>query len=81
MILDVVFNHTAELSDQFEGYIVSQRGIDNQSYYWLNDENKAQNWTGCGNTLNLSRPETVQWVMDCLRYWVSEFHIDGFALI
>lgn len=78
VILDVVFNHTAELSDQFEGYIVSQRGIDNQSYYWLNDENKAQNWTGCGNTLNLSRPETVQWVMDCLRYWVSEFHIDGF---
>lgn len=78
VILDVVFNHTAELSDQYEGYIVSQRGIDNQSYYWLNDENKAQNWTGCGNTLNLSRPETVQWVMDCLRYWVTEFHIDGF---
>ncbi|HCH49501.1 MAG TPA: glycogen debranching enzyme GlgX [Proteus sp.] len=78
VILDVVFNHTAELSDQTEGYIVSQRGIDNQAYYWLNDENKAQNWTGCGNTLNLNRPETVQWVMDCLRYWVTEYHVDGF---
>nr|WP_314265782.1 glycogen debranching protein GlgX [uncultured Moellerella sp.] len=78
VILDVVFNHTAELGDRGNGYVLSLRGIDNRSYYWLDEDNRAQNWTGCGNTLNINRPETVQWVMDCLRYWVDEYHIDGF---
>jgi len=75
VILDVVFNHTAELDD--EGPVFSLKGIDKQSYYWL-DKHKLANWTGCGNTLKFTQPHTIAWVMDCLRYFVTEFHIDGF---
>lgn len=76
VILDVVFNHSAELDR--EGPTLSYRGIDNRSYYWLMDNGDYQNWTGCGNTLNLSAPGVVAQVVDCLRYWVESFHIDGF---
>ncbi|RWR02416.1 glycogen debranching protein [[Pantoea] beijingensis] len=76
VILDVVFNHTAELEES--GPTLSLRGIDNQSYYWLSEQGEYQNWTGCGNTLNLSHPDVMHWVLDCLRYWVDVCHVDGF---
>jgi isoamylase len=78
VILDVVFNHTAEGGDG--GPTLSMRGIDNQSYYRLlpHDLRQYINWTGCGNTLNMDHPEVLRMVLDCLRYWVSEMHVDGF---
>lgn len=76
VMMDVVFNHTAELDKQ--GPMLCQRGIDNQSYYWLNEQGDYHNWTGCGNTLNLSTPAVLRWVIDCLCYWVNECHVDGF---
>jgi glycogen operon protein len=75
VILDVVFNHTAELDVQ--GPTFSLRGIDNASYYVLNG-GEYENWAGCGNVLNLAHPRVLQYVMDCLRYWVQECHVDGF---
>ena len=78
VILDVVYNHTAE-TDEF-GPTLSWRGLDNASYYLLRpgDEARYENHTGCGNTLNLSHPRVLQMVMDSLRYWVQEMHVDGF---
>jgi len=78
VILDVVFNHTAEAGE--EGPTLSLRGIDNLSYYRLaaDDLRHNLNWTGCGNTLNLDHPAVLQMVLDCLRYWVAEMHVDGF---
>ena len=76
VILDVVYNHTAELDEA--GPTLSMRAIDNALYYHLNGEGEYHNWTGCGNTLNLAEPRVLQLVMDSLRYWVQEFHIDGF---
>ncbi|MDF1762231.1 MAG: glycogen debranching protein GlgX, partial [Oleibacter sp.] len=78
VILDVVFNHTAEGSRL--GPTLSFRGIDNLSYYRLQAEDKRFyiNDTGCGNTVNLSHPRVVQFVMDCLRYWVTVMGVDGF---
>jgi glycogen operon protein len=78
VVLDVVYNHTAE-TDEF-GPTLSFRGIDNQLYYHLQPENPAlyENWTGCGNCLNLAEPRVLQLVMDSLRYWVEEMHVDGF---
>ncbi|MEY8712909.1 glycogen debranching enzyme GlgX [Mangrovibacter phragmitis] len=76
VVLDIVLNHTAE-TDLY-GPTFSWRGIDNASYYWLQDNGDYHNWTGCGNTLNLSHPAVVDMVVDNLRYWVSEFHVDGF---
>ena len=76
VILDVVFNHTAELDAQ--GPTLSLRGIDNASYYSLNSKGEYENCTGCGNALNLKHPRAVQLVMDCLRYWAGECHVDGF---
>jgi len=76
VILDIVLNHTAEVD--VEGPTFSLRGIDNRSYYWLSERGDYQNWTGCGNTLNLSQPETVQFALECLRYWVETCHVDGF---
>jgi glycogen operon protein len=76
VILDVVFNHTAE-GDQ-RGPTISFRGIDNQTYYMLNPDGSYANYTGCGNTLNCNHPVVRSFVLDCLHYWVSEFHIDGF---
>lgn len=76
VILDVVFNHTAEAGK--DGALLCQRGIDNPTYYWLNEQGDYHNWTGCGNALNLSNPPTLRWVLDCLSYWATECHIDGF---
>lgn len=76
VILDVVFNHTAEAGK--DGVMLCQRGIDNRAYYWLNEENDYFNWSGCGNTLNVSDLAVLRWVIDCLCYWVKECHVDGF---
>jgi isoamylase len=78
VLLDVVYNHTAE-GDQM-GPTLCFRGIDNVSYYRLqpNDRRYYINDTGCGNTLNLTHPRVLQMVMDSLRYWVNDMHVDGF---
>ncbi len=78
VILDVVFNHSAETDEN--GPTVSFRGIDNASYYLLSadDPSRYENFSGCGNTLNLAHPRVLQLVMDALRYWVGEMHVDGF---
>ncbi|OOF37686.1 glycogen debranching enzyme GlgX [Rodentibacter rarus] len=76
VILDVVFNHSAESEQYFPTF--SQRGIDDQTYYWRNDHGHYINWTGCGNMLNLSSDVGRKWVIDCLRYWVEQCHVDGF---
>ena len=76
VILDVVFNHTAESEKTFPTFC--QRGIDDKTYYWQNEHGDYTNWTGCGNMLNLANDVTRKWVLDCLRYWVTECHIDGF---
>ncbi len=78
VILDVVYNHTAE-GDQM-GPTLSFRGIDNASYYRLipGDERYHIDETGCGNTVNLSHPRVLQLVMDSLRHWVEDMHVDGF---
>ena len=78
VILDVVYNHTAE-SNQL-GPTLSFRGIANQGYYKLGAQDRRYyaDYTGCGNTLNASVPKVLQLIMDSLRYWVQEFHVDGF---
>jgi glycogen operon protein len=78
VILDVVYNHTAEGNER--GPTLSFRGIDNASYYrLLPDQNRYYiNDTGTGNTLNMSHPRVLQMVTDSLRYWVAEMHVDGF---
>ena len=78
VILDVVFNHTAE-SDA-NGPTISFRGLDNASYYRLPPDARHEyvNDTGCGNTVDLRHPRVLQWVMDSLRYWVTEMHVDGY---
>ncbi|MBU3750652.1 MAG: glycogen debranching protein GlgX, partial [Mycobacterium sp.] len=78
VILDVVYNHTAE-SDHL-GPTVNFRGIDNAAYYRLLDSDPAQykDFTGTGNSLNVRHPHTLQLIMDSLRYWVLEMHVDGF---
>ena len=78
VILDVVYNHSAE-GNHF-GPTLSYRGIDNASYYRLVSGNARyyMDYTGCGNTLNVMNPHTLQLIMDSLRYWVLEMHVDGF---
>lgn len=77
VILDVVYNHTAE-GNQL-GPTVSFRGIDNASYYRLApDPRYYMDYTGCGNTLNMCNPRVLQFIMDSLRYWVTSMHVDGF---
>jgi glycogen operon protein len=78
VILDVVYNHTAEGSHL--GPTLSLRGIDNLSYYRLspNDRRYYEDFTGTGNTLNMQSPRVLQLIMDSLRYWVLEMHVDGF---
>ncbi|MGF1479640.1 MAG: glycogen debranching protein GlgX [Cyanophyceae cyanobacterium] len=76
VILDVVFNHTAEGDER--GPYISFRGIDNNTYYMLTPEGYYYNFSGCGNTLNCNNPVVRGVVLDCLRYWVSEYHVDGF---
>ncbi|MBF0606885.1 MAG: glycogen debranching protein GlgX [Candidatus Magnetobacterium sp. LHC-1] len=76
VILDVVFNHTAE--GDHRGHTISFRGIDNKTYYMLTPEGYYFNFSGTGNTLNCNNPIVRNMVLDCLRYWASEYHIDGF---
>ena len=78
VIIDVVYNHTAE-GDHL-GPTLCFRGIDNAAYYRLSDENPRyyKDYTGCGNTLNMMSPRVLQLIMDSLRYWVLEMHVDGF---
>jgi glycogen debranching enzyme GlgX len=78
VILDVVYNHTAE--GDHSGPTLCFRGIDNAAYYWLRPGHLRfyENYTGCGNSLRLTHPRTLQLVLDSLRYWVTEMHVDGF---
>jgi glycogen operon protein len=76
VILDVVFNHTAEGNEN--GPTISFRGLDNKTYYMLTPEGFYYNFSGCGNTLNCNHPVVRNFVLECLRYWAAEFHIDGF---
>lgn len=78
VILDVVYNHTAE--GNHLGPSLSFRGVDNAAYYRLvqNDKRFYMDYTGCGNTLNMMHPRVLQLIMDSLRYWVLEMHVDGF---
>jgi glycogen operon protein len=77
VILDVVYNHTAE-SDHL-GPTLSFRGIDNAVYYRLRPDRRFyDDVTGTGNSLDLTHPRVLQMVMDSLRYWVTEMHVDGF---
>ncbi|MGB3440170.1 MAG: glycogen debranching protein GlgX [Actinophytocola sp.] len=78
VILDVVYNHTAE-GNQL-GPTLSMRGIDNEAYYRLVEDDKRyyMDYTGTGNSLNVRSPHTLQLIMDSLRYWVNEMHVDGF---
>jgi isoamylase len=78
VMLDVVYNHTAE--GNHLGPTLSFRGIDNSSYYWLKPDNPRfyDDFTGCGSSVNLTHPRVLQMVMDSLRYWVEVCHVDGF---
>lgn len=76
VILDVVFNHTAE--GDHRGHTISFRGVDNKTYYMLTPDGYYFNFSGCGNTLNCNHPVVRNVVLDCLRYWASEYHLDGF---
>ncbi len=78
VILDVVYNHTAE--GNHLGPTLSLKGIDNSAYYRLTPDNKRfyMDYTGTGNTLNMQHPRVLQLIMDSLRYWVLEMHVDGF---
>lgn len=78
VILDVVFNHTGEAGG--DGPTLSLRGLDAGGYYLLDpaDRRHHVNFSGCGNTLDMSNPNTLKLVSDCLRYWVEEMHLDGF---
>jgi glycogen operon protein len=78
VILDVVYNHTAEGDET--GPTLSFRGIDNPTYYRLRDDDPRRylDYTGTGNTLNAQQPHVLQLIMDSLRYWVTEMHVDGF---
>jgi isoamylase len=78
VILDVVYNHTGE--GNHLGPTLCFRGIDNAAYYRLHEDNRRwyADYTGCGNTLNTGHPRVLQLIMDSLRYWVTEMHVDGF---
>jgi glycogen operon protein len=78
VLLDVVYNHTAEGDEH--GPTISWRGLDNASWYRLPADRRwtYENWSGCGNTINVHHPRGLQLVMDSLRHWVQEFHVDGF---
>jgi glycogen operon protein len=77
VLLDVVFNHTAEGNET--GPTLSFRGLDNSIYYILEEDRRYyRNYSGCGNTVNCSHPVVRNFILDCLRYWVVEMHVDGF---
>ena len=76
VLLDVVFNHTAEGDE--EGPYISFKGIDNKTYYILSPDGSYYNFSGCGNTLNCNHSIVRGMILNCLRYWVGEYHVDGF---
>ena len=76
VILDVVFNHTAE--GPFNGPEYSFRGLDEAAYYMINHDGSYPDWSGCGNTFNCNHPVATQFIVDCLKYWTQEMHVDGF---
>jgi glycogen operon protein len=76
VILDVVFNHTGEGNER--GPTVSFRGLDNSVYYMLDSNRGYRNYSGCGNTVNCNHPVVKQFILDSLRYWLVEMHVDGF---
>ena len=76
ILLDVVFNHTAEGNEN--GPYISYKGIDNRTYYLMTPDGYYYNFSGCGNTLNCNNAVVRNCILDCLRYWVSSYHIDGF---
>ena len=76
VILDVVFNHTAEGNEK--GPYISYRGVDNRTYYLLTPDGSYYNFSGCGNTMNCNNSVVRNHILDCLRYWVWNYHIDGF---
>lgn len=76
IILDVVFNHTAEGNEK--GPTISFKGVDNETYYILTPEGYYYNFSGTGNTFNCNHPTVRSFIIDCLRYWVAEYHVDGF---
>lgn len=76
VILDVVFNHTAEGNEN--GPCFSFKGIDNNIYYMLTPDGHYYNFSGCGNALNSNHPMTRRFIMDCLRFWATEYRVDGF---
>lgn len=76
VLLDVVYNHTAEADER--GPTISFRGLDQASWYRLDAHGHCLNWTGCGNTLNVAHPRVTQFVLDSLRFWAEEMGVDGF---
>lgn len=78
VILDVVFNHTAE--NGADGPVINFKGLGNESFYHLDphDRNKYRDYTGCGNTVNCNHPLVARFLVECLEYWVREMHVDGF---
>ncbi|HUW39712.1 MAG TPA: glycogen debranching protein GlgX [Rectinemataceae bacterium] len=77
VILDIVFNHSAEGNEL--GPTLSFRGLDNRIYYMLDEDRRYyKNYSGCGNTLNCNHPVVRSFIIDCLHYWVAEMHVDGF---
>ena len=76
VILDVVFNHTAEGNEL--GPMLSFKGLENRVYYMLNGDGTYKNYSGCGNTVNGNHPIVREMIFHCLRHWVHNYHIDGF---
>lgn len=76
VLMDVVFNHTAEGNEM--GLTISFRGFDNRVYYMIAPKGEFYNYSGCGNTFNCNHPVVRRFIIDCLRYWVTEMHVDGF---
>ena len=76
VILDVVFNHTAE--SERNGPVYHFRKLDEKAYYMQDPDGTYHNWSGCGNTFNANHPIAIKFIVDCLKYWTQEMHIDGF---
>lgn len=76
VILDIVFNHTAE--GGIDGPVLSLKGVDNAIYYLLDEKGNYLDYTGCGNTVSANAPQVIKMLIDCLHYWVKEMHVDGF---
>ncbi|MBO5564603.1 MAG: glycogen debranching enzyme [Lachnospiraceae bacterium] len=76
VILDVVFNHTAEGDEN--GPVINFKGLDNNIYYTHDQDGRYANYSGCGNTVNCNDPLVQDFIINCLRYWVSEYHVSGF---